>query len=333
MPSWDQYLWDRNLVALDPLLEHAGGLQLLDVVVKNRSAGILAEPTLLKAGSIISLQTTATDVHADWSATRASILDHQQKLVGARQITTDVFRKAEQLENYQCNTDSGYGILASIVGFLRSGASSATYGSIYVEDVVNEWVVTEFLERLLSGDGVDSKPLWKPNVQKIKRCSSGPHDPEKLELWVVTELKYGKTISLKDKKAQGASAMVDASTITGIPGSSGGVTVSRMTNGEVVASAGSASKIPFAFKAIRLVYNNEGELVQKKLDLGNRKLKKRATSSRTALVDADKNPNYHMEGLFNRAPRIIKLGTSSTQPDGGVQEIHLQCLRFVGAKE
>lgn len=139
---------------------------------------------------------------------------------------------------------------------------------------------------------------------------------------MVTELKYGKTISLKDKKAQGASAVVDASTITGIPGCSGGVTVSRMTNGEVVASASTASKISFAFKAIRLVYNNEGELVQKKLDMGNRKLKKRASSSRTTLVDADKNPNYHMEGLFNRAPRIIKPGTSSTQPDGGVQEIN-----------
>jgi hypothetical protein len=106
-----------------------------------------------------------------------------------------------------------------------------------------------------------------------------------------------------------------------------------MTNGEVVASAGSASKIPSAFKAIRLNYNKEGELVHKKLDMGSCKLKKRASSSGTTLVDADKNPNYHMEGLFNRAPRIIKPGTSSTQPDGGVQEIHLQCLRFVGAKE
>lgn len=171
MPSWEQYLWNRNLVALDPLLEHAGGLQLLDVVVKNGGAGILAEPTLLKAGSIISLQTTATDVHADWSATSASILDHQQKLVGVRKITTDVFCKAEQLENFQCNTDSGCGILASIVSLFRSGASSATYGSIYVEDIVNEWVATEFLERLVSGDGADSKPLWKPNVQKIKQCS------------------------------------------------------------------------------------------------------------------------------------------------------------------
>ena len=66
---------------------------------------------------------------------------------------------------------------------------------------------------------------------------------------MVTKLKYGKFISLKYKIVQGASVMGEASTITGIPGSSGGVTVSRMTNGEVVASAGSASKIPFAFKA------------------------------------------------------------------------------------
>ena len=146
---------------------------------------------------------------------------------------------------------------------------------------------------------------------------------------MVTELKYGKAISLKYKKVQGASAMVDVSTITRILGSSGGVTVSRMTNGEVVASAGSVSKIPFAFKAIRLVYNNKGELVQKKLDMGNRKPKKHASSSRTALVDADKNLKYHMEGLFNQAPRIIKPGTSSTQLDGGVQEIDLQCLCFV----
>jgi hypothetical protein len=153
----------------------------------------------------------------------------------------------------------------------------------------------------------------------------GPHDPEELELWLVIELKRGRVINLNHSGTGNASVAAESSAISGVP-VHGGVTAKSSTTGELSVTAGSPI-LPFAFKAIRLLYGNDGKLIRLKKDMGKHRPKKRAGES--SEFEADKNPEFHMGGLFYRASEVE--GISSEE--GEVHENGMECLRFVGVKE
>ena len=150
---------------------------------------------------------------------------------------------------------------------------------------------------------------------------SGPHDTEKLELWLVTEIKRCKQLCLKHHAAKKAAVAADASGIIGMP-ISATLTANGTSTGDLAVTAQSPI-VPFAFQAIRLIYNNDGKLIKRNvLDKGKRVPKKRA--ERNSEFDANNDPRYHMLGLFYQASEVE--GTSSGAEG---HEYKLECLRFV----
>lgn len=161
-------------------------------------------------------------------------------------------------------------------------------------------------------------------MSQLRECcfGRGPHDPEELELWLVTEIKRGQQINLNYSGARNVNVAVDASELAGVPASAG-VTVKSSTSGDLAATA-TSPVVPFAFKAIRLLYGNDGKLIKRKLDMGKRRAKKRA--GELSEFDANNNPASHMGGLFYRASELQ--GDSSEGGENG-----LECLLFVGVDQ
>jgi hypothetical protein len=168
--SWERYLWKHNLAALDPLSEHPRSLQLLDIVAKNGTEGFLSlHPTLVKVGSMCDLRTD-NNVHPDWAGRRQKIRGDLDLLEGVMSMSTDLFDKRIQLENYECTSTSGCGILASIVTLCKAGANADFYRRISVDEIVVESVKGGFLAEVLEG-GRAKWAVWEPDVATIRRDS------------------------------------------------------------------------------------------------------------------------------------------------------------------
>lgn len=158
-------------MALDPLLEHTGSLQLLDIVAKNGTEGFMSgRPTLVKVDSLCNLRID-NDVHRDWASMKERIEGSLKGLESWRagdKIDDALFRKGDQLKGYECNSTSGCGILASIVSLCRVGADADSYKNISVPEVVFEQVKDEALTEILER-GRKSSAVWEPDVAKIRR--------------------------------------------------------------------------------------------------------------------------------------------------------------------
>jgi hypothetical protein len=171
-------------------------------------------------------------------------------------------------------------------------------------------------------------PAISSNKVVLLECcfGRGPHDLEKVELWLVVEIKRGKRINLNHSSTVDASgiASVPAFAIGGVPASAG-VTVKSLDTGDLAAIADSPV-LPFAFKAIRLTYGNDGKFIKKDLGMGKRRPKKRADEP--SEFDVNKHPEVHMGGLFHRALELEGIPSEG----GEVHENDFECLRFVGVR-
>lgn len=169
-PSWERYLWRHNLLALDPLADHAESLGLLDILVKNGNEGWSRRPTICKVGSLCAFRSDE-DPHADWATTKPRIEESLQQLVGVKSSTSDFFLKDEQMETYDCHSSTGCGILASILTLFKAGGKASSYVRIAIQSVVYEMVVADKLNELVVPRGRNAQAQWKPDIPRIKLVS------------------------------------------------------------------------------------------------------------------------------------------------------------------
>jgi len=79
-------------------------------------------------------------------------------------------------------------------------------------------------------------------------------------------------------------------------GGSGTFTISKDNRGYWIVTAASGSRVPFAFKATKLVYNSAGELAD--LDAYVKKRVERRGEDDVEVFNPEKDPNFHMRALL-----------------------------------
>ena len=166
--SWERYLWERNLVALDPLSESTTSLHLMDIVVQHGTErGLSGRPTLKRVGSMCELRSDM-DQHQEWPATKERIQESLQELEGVNVKHNDLFDKDIPLDRYDCHSASGYGCLASIITAFKGALQADSYRGFIINEVVNESVKEKFLNEVLE-KGRQVSAVWEPNVDLIRR--------------------------------------------------------------------------------------------------------------------------------------------------------------------
>lgn len=270
--AWDSFI-AKQLKAVPLNALHGEGLQLLDILVKVDSGGwFRRRDCVQRAGSMLSLGEQNV---GHW---KEMVEDPIKK--GLDSLVVDGpkiegFSKEAPVEEYQASIKAS--AAASLWASLGIGAGSAAGASIDVRGArsltcrilkpTSSRVDFEFLL------GLVDKPAsyWRPDTSKniFQSLWSTPHHSRKREmaLWVVSEILY----------AQGVSVTADGETGLGIGVSTGisaspeaGMSISAKKDGGLLITARpyksadggtQLQPFPFAFRAVKLKYNDMGELL------------------------------------------------------------------------
>lgn len=124
---------------------------------------------------------------------------------------------------------------------------------------------------------------------------------EKIELWIVTELKFG-TINCISRNEVGVGASVkipgaaELATVLPVEGSVSG-TYSVVGSRQIAEAPANTDDILYGFKAVRVTFDKQGKYVSRRGDMG--KTTPHVTRAGEELgLNPDTDPEYHMSAFF-----------------------------------
>lgn len=283
--AWDEYLFQTyKLVAVDPWSDES--LALLDVFTKRGSYGIVNRgPKLVHTGALTHLTKRSEE-----SSTTQTNLEEAHMGRGSHV-------KSGKSADVTATLNSSSKISASILKIVTADNSTAESVMAQVKTVTSESIDQDFLAEQVN------EGRWKPDLNM-------PQLPKKWDhvLWVVKEIKYAKKLIIGKSTKSIVAASINPSKLVPIAqplpsGLEGKVEAARAMDGTTVFTAPGNGRFPIGFKAIRLTYNENGDLLGPggiNFDLGEHRPKVRADND--AWLNPDSDPNYHMGDLVTQEP-------------------------------
>lgn len=303
--SWDHLLFsEHSLIASSPLSE----LECFDVFMQKDSPWyhLGRGPIVSRVGSMVSL--ARDDVQA-WQA-------YKQKIETKSLEAFTLGRALQKVGDIQHTVQPSSRFLTGIgLGSLSSAKAELSQNRSLVckaVDVAKATVKPDFIENLVNG----RTPVWKPDTtRKELHWPAAGSDRKTIHFWVVTEVQYAQKIIVGQRASLGIFAQVQGE-IAGTGGGSGTFEISKDTKGCWIVTAASGSRVPFAFKATKLVYNSAGELAA--IDAYVRRQVDRRAGDDAEVFNPDRDPNFHMRELFYPGP--------GSQESAASEDIELECL-------
>lgn len=279
--GWDEYLFQKHkLVAVDPLT-CPRELELLNVLTKRGTYGIVNRgPILEDTGSLTSL---TLESGTEGSSTRNEV----------QRLAPETKKGPEVL----CTFKATSRVMAMVLKLFGGEASAEKGLTLKIESVTVDSIKQDELVKLVN-DG-----RWKPDPNK----SQMPTDWDGV-LWVITQIKYAKKIIIGHSAKDVLSASMKPKGLESVlpdsaPDLSVEVKLEKAKDGTTVYTAPDDGRFPFGFKAIRLEYDQQGNLVAPggiSFSLGEHRPKVRADGD--AWLNPDSDPDFHMRGLFSQQP-------------------------------
>lgn len=287
--SWDEYLFKQlRIVAVDPWCR--ASLSLLDVFTKRGRYGIINHgPILAHRGALTGLAMETPDEPATTQA--------QTNLEEARMGRGLHVQSGIAQVPVVATLKSSSKILASLSKVVSAECTKSKSLIAEVSLVTSVSIDKDFIgEQVKEGK-------WKPDPNSPLMPSSWDR-----VLWVVVEIYYAKKLVIGKSRKAVAKANVDPSKLVALPELPGNllgkVEVSKDKDETTLLEIPeNGPAFPIGFKAIRLVYDKNGDLLAPggiRLDSPAHRPK---TRSAVEWLDPDKDEDsavYHMKDLFTQ---------------------------------
>lgn len=322
VPTLDEYLFKiHKVVAVDPWCDSK--LTLLDVFTKKGGYGIINRgPLLARIGAMTGLVKKSSDGNPEPSVAQAQTNLEEARMGRGRHC------KSDELVAICATLNSSSKIMASLGSIVSADRTKSKKLFAETSAVKSVSIKEDFLIEQVQGG------KWKPDP-------SSPLMPENWDrvLWVVTEIFYVSKLVIAKSSMACSKASMGISELVAFAGPlpvnlRTEVEVSNSKDGTTVFEVSEKGPVfPIGFKAIRLHYDEDGDLLAPggiKLDIaGSHRPKMR--SDINEWLDPNKHPEYHMKDLFEQEPGgslealpmfvANEEGEALASKDGSAQEV------------
>lgn len=311
--SWEEYLWkDLHIVPVPDL--NKGRINLLDIFVQDGRSYhmrhlLRSDPDkpfrrreLVHVGSMI---TFADEDVPGWLDKKTDLDDDLKGLSDDEDDDTPVnepFSKGPEGKDRKTVVRADSKFLARLFGFAEANFDTSRKIEVKISSPSYRRVMeNHFLEFIGAKQG--KKAQWKPDIgsiSSVERKGVSIFDSDEiLELWIVTELKFG-TINYTVEGGGGVGAEVSLQGLevaTPVPVAGGLKATTSKSVGVESDEAAANENALYGFKAIRLKFDKQGNYISRRGNMGQTKAHvTRAGEEDDLKVDSDFE--YHMKDFF-----------------------------------